>query len=145
MNTVTGRVNHTAVLQLTNCYCDFMCLIPIHSVVNVVVVYRYAPLASSHISVSSGFQQLHKREGVLLICFFFFLSCLLEAVQIESCGGGAENDEVDVECFAGRFFTLAVCLKLREAERFMQKKRTPAFMNHTARLQQRGFTLSLYL
>lgn len=77
--------------------------------------------------------------------FFCFLSCLLEAIQIESCGGGAENDEVDVECFAGRFFTLAVCLKLREAERFMQKKRTPAFMNHAARLQQRGFTLSLYL
>lgn len=31
-------------------------------------------------------------------CSSFFLSCLLEAVQIESCGGGAENDEVDVEC-----------------------------------------------
>lgn len=35
--------------------------------------------------------------------FFFFLSCLLEAVQIESCGGGAENDEVDVECFTDVF------------------------------------------
>lgn len=35
--------------------------------------------------------------------FFCFLSCLLEAVQIESCGGGAENDEVDVECFTDVF------------------------------------------
>lgn len=38
---------------------------------------------------------------------FFFLSCVLEAVQIESCcsgGGSAENDEVDVECSPDFFF-----------------------------------------